>query len=661
MMGNMTNKIELISDKVPSGDQPKAIKELLDNFKFGVKKQVLLGATGTGKTFTVANIISSLNSKTIVLAPNKTLAAQLYSELKALFPKNRVEYFVSYFDFYQPEAYVASKNMYVEKTSKTNQEIEMLRVSTLNSLTSREDVIVVASVASIYASVSAEEFENSRVLVEVGLKFGLKKLKRELVTLNYERNDLNLKPGCFRSKGDVIEICPGHTDLFLYRISFFEDEIEEIAQIESLTKNVMDKMKLLWIPPAVEYVSDRKNLTLAIHNIEKELEERISFFKKNNQLIEAQRIEERTKHDLESILELGFCSGIENYSRHLELRKEGQTPHTIFDFMGKDFLLVLDECHLMIPQVRGMYNTDLSRKQSLVNYGFRLPSALDNRPLNYDEFYKMQDRVIYVSATPNEYEIIDSNNIVVEQIVRPTSLLDPIIILKKTDDQINEIVKIIKENIKNNERTLITVLTIKMSEELTNYLTKNKIKALYLHSDIKTLERVTILNELRRGVIDVVVGINLLREGLDLPEVSTVIIVDADKPGFFRSEKSLVQLIGRASRNIKGRVFMFGDLITPAMAYAIKETDRRRKIQEDYNTKHGLVPRQIVKPIDQEISKLSLNIIDQSKIKKEFKAVSKNKKQLLINLKIQMKSASKKQEYERAAYLRDMIIEIENS
>lgn len=660
MMENISKPFELITDKTPSGDQPKAIKQLVSNFKKGIKKQVLLGATGTGKTFTVANIIDQLKIKAVVLAPNKTLAAQLYSELKELFPNNRVEYFVSYFDFYQPEAYVASRDMYIEKTSKVNAEIEILRVSTLNSLSSREDVIVVASVASIYASVSAEEFIKARLLIKVDEDFGLKRLKKELVILSYDRNDIDPKPGTFRAKGDIIEISPAYTEAFFFRISFLNDVIEEIVTLDHLTKRVISKHNYLWISSASEYVVDKKSVKAALIDIENEMKSRQEYFKGQNKLIEAQRIFERTTRDLESIAEFGYCGGIENYSRYFELREAGQTPYTIFDFMGDDFLLVLDESHLMIPQVRGMYNTDVSRKTSLVDFGFRLPSSLDNRPLNYDEFYKMQKKVIYVSATPNEYEIDDANKVIVEQIVRPTGLLDPKIILKSTNDQINEIRKIVNENIKNNERTLITVLTIKMSEELTNYLNENNIKAMFLHSDIKTLQRVAILNELRRGSIDVIVGINLLREGLDLPEVSTVIIVDADKSGFFRSEKSLIQLIGRASRNINGRVYMFGDAMTDAMKIAIEETDRRRKIQETYNEVNNFVPRQIVKPIDKEISKISANILDMSKKKKEFKIIPKEKKKMLISLKIQMKSAAKKQEYERAAALRDMIIEIEN-
>ena len=659
-MENISQPFKLVTDKTPSGDQPKAIKQLINNFKNGINKQVLLGATGTGKTFTVANIINELKIKTVVLAPNKTLASQLYSELKELFPNNRVEYFVSYFDFYQPEAYVASRDMYIEKTSKVNSEIEILRVSTLNSLSSREDVIVVASVASIYASVSAEEFTKAKIMLQVNDNYGLKNLKKDLVNLNYDRNDLEPKPGTFRAKGDVIEISPAYTDQYFYRISFLDDLIEEISTLDYLSKNVISKQNFLWISSANEYVLRKEGIKEAMINIENEMKSRKEYFIKENKLIESQRISERTMRDLESIAEFGYCGGIENYSRHFEFRKPGQTPYTIFDFMGPDFLLVLDESHLMIPQIRGMYNTDLSRKTSLVEYGFRLPSALDNRPLNYDEFYKMQKKVIYVSATPNEYEIEDANKTIVEQIVRPTGLLDPQIILKTTSDQINEIRKIVNDNIKKNERTLITVLTIKMSEELTNYLNQNNIKAMFLHSDIKTLQRVAILNELRRGSIDVIVGINLLREGLDLPEVSTVIIVDADKPGFFRGEKSLIQLIGRASRNINGKVYMFGDGMTDAMKIAIEETNRRRKIQETYNEINNFLPKQIIKPIDKEISRISANILDMTKKKKEFKIVPKEKKKLLISLKIQMKSAAKKQEYERAASLRDMIIQIEN-
>ncbi|MGL4769064.1 MAG: excinuclease ABC subunit UvrB [Mycoplasmoidaceae bacterium] len=650
----------LISEKKPSGDQAKAINAIIKNFEMNNNKQVLFGATGTGKTFTIANIINKLNLKTFVLAPNKTLAAQLYSELKEIFPNNHVEYFVSYFDFYQPEAYIPSKDVYIEKTSKTNKEIEMLRISTLNSLASKDDVIVVASVAAIYASVSSEDFSSTKIFIEIGQIYNIRLFIRDLINLGYKRNDISPEIGNFRLNGDVVEICPGFTDLYLFQISFLHDSIEKIAKISKIEKICLSKEPYLLIYSANEYVTNKNKLSLALNNIENEAKSRSEHFKSENKLIESQRIIERTMRDIEAIEEFGFCGGIENYSRHLEFRKKGETPYTIFDFVKNDFLLVIDESHLMLPQIRGMYNTDYSRKSSLVDYGFRLPSALDNRPLNYQEFERLQKKVIYVSATPSEYEVKDSNNYVVEQIVRPTFLVDPEIFIKPSSDQINEVRKIIQNNIKNNSRTIITVLTIKMSEELTNYLNENNIKTMFLHNNIKTLERVAILNELRKGTIDAIVGINLLREGLDLPEVSTVIIIDADKPGFFRSDKSLIQLIGRASRNLNGCVYMFADIITPAMDHAIKETNRRRDIQIKYNKENNLTPIQISKPIDEEFSNISEKILELCKNKKEIKIVSKDKKQMLISLKIQMKNAAKKQEYERAAYLRDMIIEIEN-
>ena len=651
---------ELITDKKPSGDQPNSIKELVSNFNKGIKRQVLLGATGTGKTFTMANVIQKLNKKTLVLAPNKTLAIQLYTELKDLFPNNKVEYFVSYFDFYQPEAYVVKSGTYIEKSSKANQQIEMMRISTYNSLAQEDDVIVVASVAAIYASCSPEEFVNNYLRISIKENpISLSELKKKLVIMNYDRNDSALTNGSFRVKGDIVEIAPSYTDEFVFRISYFGEDIEDISIINPVTKMKLRKVDEVILPVAKEYVSNNETMIKSTKLIEEELEERIQFFKKNNQLIEAQRIKERTEHDIEQLLELGYCSGIENYSRHLEFREEGQTPFTLFDYFNKqkDWLLIMDECHLMIPQIHGMYNTDRSRKTNLVDYGFRLPSALDNRPLMFEEFYEKTDKIVFVSATPNEWEIEESNNHVVEQIVRPTGLLDPIVKVESTKNQIIRILELIKENNTRNERTLITTLTIRMAEELSNYLIDNGIKAYYLHNEIKTIERTTILNKLRKGIYDVVIGINLLREGIDLPEVSTVMILDADKEGFLRNEKSLIQIIGRASRNASGKVYMFADEVTKSMKAAIDETERRRKIQEEYNKKNKITPKTIIKAIPEDLSLADANI-KESNFKKKY--TDKFSPQTLAKLKKEMEQAAKNQEYERAAYLRDIIIEHSN-
>ncbi len=655
----MEKIITIKTDKTLKGDQPNAVKKLVDNFvNKGIKKQVLLGATGTGKTFTVANVISQLNKKALVLAPNKTLAAQLYMELKDLFPENRVEYFVSYFDFYQPEAYVVKSDTYIEKTSVTNSEIELLRVSTFNSLVEREDVIVVASVAAIYASSSPEQFRQNRIIISIKDKTKYTDLKRELVRLNYERNDIDQKPGTFKITGDVLEVSPPFSNEFIYRLSFFGEDIEEIAEIEPITKKVLKKYDFFVLPAAKEYISDANKSKEWLSAIRMELKERVAYFKDNNKLVEAQRIEERTNHDMDALDELGYCSGIENYSRHLESRKEGETPFTLFNYFGDDWILVVDESHLMIPQVHGMHNTDRSRKMNLIEYGFRLPSSADNRPLKFEEFYENLDKVIYVSATPSEWEKEDSSDIV-EQIVRPTGLLDPIIKILPSENQIIKVLELIKTTRAKNERVLITVLTIRMAEELTAYLKDNNVKCQFLHNEIKTMERLTILNQLRKGIFDVVIGINLLREGLDLPEVSTVIIIDADKQGLFRNTKSLVQTIGRASRNENGIVYMFADKTTPAMKEAIEETNRRRAIQEAFNKKHNIIPKTIIRSIEN-ISKDDNLIIDFSRRSKDKKKTPAAKKQLINNLKIQMKSAAKNQEYERAAYLRDLIIEAEN-
>lgn len=641
---------KLITDKVPSGDQPKAIESIIDNFK-KTKSQVLLGATGTGKTFTIANIINKIQKKTLIMVHNKTLAGQLYQEIKALFPQNRVEYFVSYFDFYQPEAYLPSSDTYIEKSSKANQEIEMMRLSTLNSLASYDDVIVVASVAAIYASVSKAQFKEFQSYLHVNQEYGLDKLKSTLVNLKYQFNNIDLKPGTFRVKGDIVDIAYGYTDEYIIRISFFGDTIEKISKIEPLTGKLIENLKGIIISPAEEYIADIYKSKDAFESIEEELKERIKYFKLNEKLIEAQRIEQRTKYDLEAIKEFGFCSGIENYARHFEHRKPGETPYTILDFYGDDWLLVIDESHISLPQFRGMYETDKSRKTTLVEYGFRLPSALDNRPLKFDEMQSKMDKVIYVSATPNEWEINESKNYVVEQIVRPTFLLDPEIEIRPTKNQIDDLINELFNQRKQNNKTFISVMTIRMAEELTDLLKLRGFKIAYLHNELKTLERSRILNDLRRDKYEAIVGINLLREGIDVPEVSLVTIFDADKPGLFRNEKSLIQMIGRAARNINGRVIMYGDEVTKDMKKAIDETNRRRQIQIEYNKQHNITPKTISKPIHNDLDYFDI----------DEKTTKKNKTLSIKQLKAMMLKAAKNQEYELAAELRDQIIKISES
>lgn len=653
------SNFKLISKFKPSGDQPNAIKEIVDGFlNDNFKSQVLVGATGTGKTFTMANIIQKLNKKALVLAHNKTLASQLYSEFKEFFPENRVEYFVSAFDFYQPEAFLPKTNTYIEKNSQSNSDIEMLNLSALNSLIERDDVIVVASVASIYASSPPNDFFRNRVKYHVNQRISMKQIRYELVNLNYSRNDVDVIHGRFSIKGDILEIGPGFTDEFNIRISFFGDEIEEIAKIDPLSKKVIEKLKEIILPGAELYLANKDTLDESLKRIQEELQNTHKNFLKQNKHVEAQRILERTTHDIQSFKEFGYCPGIENYSRHLELRAQGQTPYTIFDYFNNDFLLIVDESHMMVPQIRGMYNTDRSRKETLVEYGFRLPSALDNRPLNFDEFLNKLDKVLYVSATPNDWEI-DVSSKKVEQLIRPTGLLDPIIEIRKTENQILDIENEIRNQIKNKDRTFITVMTIRMAEELTEYLRSKHIKVAYLHNELKTLERFKILNNLRKGIYDVVIGINLLREGLDVPEVSKVLILDADKPGFFRSDKSLIQIIGRASRNENGKVIMYADTITEAMDVAIKETNRRRKIQMEFNKKHNITPKTIIKPIALDLNKSDANIDIDELISKKKKSKEKIDK-TIKKLRDEMLNAAKNQEYERAAYLRDIILELES-
>ena len=645
---------KLVSKYMPSGDQPEAIKSLVEGIKEGKRDQVLLGATGTGKTFTIANVIKEVNKPTLVLAHNKTLAGQLYSELKELFPENRVEYFVSYYDYYQPEAYVPSTDTYIEKDSSINDEIDELRHAATSALLSTRDVIVVSSVSCIYGIGEVEEYRNKMLSLSVGEEISRDKVLIKLVDMLYERNDLDFKRGTFRVRGDVLEVIPASQDKTGYRIEFFGDEIDRISEIDVLTGSIISNKKNLSIFPASHFVIGDEKLKEAIKRIKEEEIERVKYFKEHNKPLEAERIEQRTNYDIEMLEETGFCTGIENYSRHMAGRKEGETPTTLMDFFGDDYLLVIDESHVTLPQVRGMYNGDRARKQNLVDFGFRLPSALDNRPLKFDEFEKKINQVIYVSATPGDYELEKTNNHFIEQIIRPTGLLDPTIEVRKTKGQIDDLIGEVKERIKCNERTLITTLTIRMAEELTNYLKELDIKVAYLHSEVKTLERMQIIHDLRTGKYDVLVGINLLREGLDIPEVSLIAILDADKEGFLRSTRSLIQTIGRCARNSRGHVIMYGDKITDSMDEAIKETARRREIQENYNLEHGITPKTIQKEIRDVISN-----VDTTKDKKQ--KISKKELAKTINdIEEEMREAARNLDFERAMELRDILFELKS-
>ena len=653
------HQFKLVSPFKPMGDQIEAIDKLVAGVKAGKKEQVLLGGTGTGKTFTVSNVIAAVNKPTLVLAHNKTLAGQLYSELKEFFPENRVEYFISNFDFYQPEAYIPGRDLYIDKNAKTNYEIEMLRSAAMNSLIEREDVIVVASVASIYGLGNPEQYKEMIFALRVGQDIDRKELLTYLVDRQYQRNDIEQTKGTFRVRGDVIEIVPGHTENWLIRIELFGDTVERITEVDPLTGHVLGAYNTYTIHPAYGYVTKKEQSLKACDTITKELEERLKEFKDETKLLEYERLDQRTRHDVEMLREVGMCPGIENYSRHIDGRKEGQRPYTLIDYFPKDFLMIVDESHVMLPQVRGMYNGDRSRKETLVEYGFRLPSALDNRPLRFEEFEKIINQVIYVSATPGDYELEHVNNEVVEQIIRPTGLLDPKIEVRPTENQIDDIISEIKIRQEKNERVLITTLTKRMAEDLSAYLKELGIKVAYLHSDTKTLERTEILRDLRIGKYDVLVGINLLREGLDLPEVSLVCILDADKEGFLRSNRSLIQTIGRAARNSNGEVIMYGDKITDSMAYAIEETNRRRKIQDAYNKEHNIIPTTIHKEIRDAIR--GQEVIDDaaSLVKKGRKASKKDKQAMIHELEKQMKDAAKVLDFERAMELRDIIMELQ--
>lgn len=637
----------------PSGDQPSAIEKLTKNMLAGKKHQVLLGATGTGKTFTIANVIRNVNKQTLILVHNKTLAGQLYSELKELFPENNVEYFVSYYDYYQPEAYVPRTDTYIEKDASINDEIDELRHSATASLLNRKDTIVVASVSCIYGIGEIEEYKNKTLTINKGENIDRDQILVKLIEMLYERNNIDLKRGSFRVRGDVLEIIPINQHGKGIRIEFFGDEVEKISEFDALTGTILHDKKTITIFPASHFVTSEIKLKIAIDRIKKELEERTTIFKNENKLLELQRIQERTNYDIEMLSETGFCRGVENYSRHIALKEEGETPTTLMDFFGEDFLLIIDESHVTLPQVRAMYNGDRARKQMLVDYGFRLPSALDNRPLKFDEFNDKINNVIYLSATPSDYEIEKSDNIVIEQIIRPTGLLDPTIEIVSTKNQIDHLISNINETIKSNERVLITTLTIRMAEELTNYLKKLGLKVNYLHSEIKTLERIKILRDLRLGKTDVLVGINLLREGLDLPEVSLIAIMDADKQGFLRSDKSLIQTIGRAARNSNGHVIMYADKVSESMQRAINETDRRRKIQQEHNLKHNIIPKTIKK----EVTELIANIekITETKASKMTKL---EKEQIIENIENEMKIAAKNLDFEKAMELRDILFEL---
>jgi excinuclease ABC subunit B len=652
-------KFELVSEYQPQGDQPTAIKQLTEGIQKGVKHQTLLGATGTGKTYTIANVIAQVNKPTLVIAHNKTLAAQLASEFKEFFPHNAVEYFVSYYDYYQPEAYIPQTDTYIEKDASINDEIDKLRHSATSALFERSDVIIVASVSCIYGLGSPEEYQAMLLSLRRGMEVSRDEVLYRLIDIQYDRNDINFIRGTFRVRGDVVEIFPASHSEHAIRVEFFGDEIDRIVEIDVLTGEIIGERDHVAIFPASHYVTGADKMQRAIKSIEAELEEQLAKFRAEGKLLEAQRLEQRTRYDIEMLQEMGFCSGIENYSRHLTGLPPGATPYTLLDYFPDDFLIVIDESHITLPQIRGMYNGDKARKDMLIQYGFRLPSAADNRPLRFDEFEKHVHQIIYVSATPGPYEIEKAPNFV-EQVIRPTGLLDPVVEVRGTKGQIDDLIGEINERIQRNERVLITTLTKKMAEDLTDYLKDVGIRVRYLHSEIKTIERMQIIRDLRLGEFDVLVGINLLREGLDIPEVSLVAILDADKEGFLRNERSLIQTIGRAARNANGHVIMYGDKITPSMQKALDETNRRRARQIAYNQEHGITPRTVQKSIRDVIEATKVAEDKESYLpKKAYANMSKKEqKDLLLRLEKEMKEAARQLDFEKAAQLRDLIFEI---
>ena len=656
----MNETFQLVSKFQPTGDQPQAIRELIAGLSAHKRAQVLLGATGTGKTFTVGNVIAAINRPTLVFVHNKTLAGQLYSEFKDLFPTNKVEYFVSNFDFYQPEAYMPKTDTYIEKTAMINEELDMLRMASINSVLERRDVIIVASVACIYASSDPELYRNMFFTIRAGETIVRKELLGKLVERQYMRNDLDQKRGTFRVHGDVIEVRLGYTELFNLRIELFDNEIERIAEVDPVSGKIMNAYSVYNVFPAKEYARPKEQIMQACLNIEAELEVRLAEFEKTGQLLEKQRLEQRTRYDVEALREFGMCPGIENYSMHIDGRSPGQRPYNLFDYFPDDFLLVIDESHASVPQARGMFNGDRARKETLVKYGFRLPSALENRPMRFDEFEELINQVIFVSATPGNYELELTDHVVVQQIIRPTGLVDPKILIRPSHGQIDDLMDEIRDRAFKNERVLITTLTVKMAEELTAYLKRANFKVAYLHHETLTLERIEILRDLRKGKYDVLVGINLLREGLDLPEVSLVAILDADKEGFLRSERSLIQTIGRAARNSDGTVILYADRITDSMAKAIRETDRRRVIQEAYNVEHHITPTTIVKEIHDVIRGKETQEMAAKLLKKKSRVSKPEREKLIMSLEVEMHDAAKVLDFERAAELRDVILELKS-
>lgn len=655
-----SNTFHLASKYEPAGDQPAAIAELVDGVKGGEKAQILLGATGTGKTFTISNVIQEVNKPTLVIAHNKTLAGQLYGEFKEFFPDNAVEYFVSYYDYYQPEAYVPSSDTYIEKDSSINDEIDKLRHSATSSLLERNDVIVVASVSCIFGLGDPREYSQQVVSLRVGMEMDRNELLKSLVDIQFERNDIDFQRGRFRVRGDVVEIFPASRDEHALRVEFFGDEIDRIREVDALTGEIVGETEHVAIFPATHFVMNEEHMEHAISQIQEELEARLKVLRSENKLLEAQRLEQRTNYDIEMMREMGYTSGIENYSRHMDGRQEGEPPYTLLDFFPDDFLLVIDESHVTMPQIRGMYNGDRARKQMLVDYGFRLPSALDNRPLRLEEFEQHVNQIVYVSATPGPYEM-EQTETVVQQIIRPTGLLDPEVEIRPIMGQIDDLVGEIHERIEKDQRVFVTTLTKKMAEDLTDYFKELGLKVKYLHSDIKTLERTEIIRDLRLGEFDILIGINLLREGIDVPEVSLIAILDADKEGFLRSERSLVQTMGRAARNAEGKVIMYADKITDSMQRAMDETARRRAIQEAYNEEHGIEPKTIIKEIRDLISISKTADKDETVVQldKSYEDLSrKEKADLLMKLEREMKDAAKALDFETAATLRDTILEL---